>query len=331
MKPQKRKRGIKRQLSANETPPKRQRIEEVAIANAHFLDMNDDCIESICTFLPLDDLCSLSLTCKRNRGIAGEYFQRCYPNNRVRIQSRHRRSVLDMYPDEKYVADLKPFVRNVTIQEYKGSVCMRYLKTNFCTNLKEIALHGINSELNEIHGVEIKEQLKCVESIKFVNCSLGDIHAIFLKHCQNLKHLGIDEPITFNGRITWIQHTYPTLESLAYFDEANTKRADISGFLRRNSQIKKIACKGTNVQCTVFAKAKELETLVLCFDRQKEFQRNLSLLKKYSEESQTQRIQLEFGLSARLNLNDFAQIATIQRVYGYRGRLVGSDKIWNIF
>lgn len=291
--------------------------EAEAASNANFLDMNDDCIETICGFLPLDDLCSLSQTCKRVQGIVGNYFQRNFPNNRVRIQSFHRRSVFYMYPDEKFVEDLKPFIRNVSIQEYKGSACVNYLKVNFCENLKEIALHGINSELNETHGAHIKEQLKCLESIKLVNCSIGDIYGIFLKHCKNLKHLGIDEPVQFNGRVTWTQHFFPTLESLAYFDEANTNRADLGSFLRRNQQIKKIASKGTNVHSTVFVRAKQLELLVLCFNSHKDFNRNFKALKKYSEDSQTQRIKLEFR--KRLELDNFTQIASIQRVHGYRG------------
>lgn len=319
MKPEKRKRAITRQLSAKQKSPKRLRIDEVATSDAHFLDMNDDCIETICTFLPLDDLCAYSRTCKRIQAIAGDFFQRLYPNNRIQIKSFHRRSVLHMYPDERYVEDLKPFIRNVSIQEYKGSACVNYLKVNFCENLKEIALHGINSELNETHGVFMKDQLKCLESIKFVNCSIGDIHGIFLKHCQHLKHLGIDEPVQFNGRVTWTQHAHPTLQSLTYFDEANTNRADLSGFLRRNEQIKYIACKGANVHCTVLARAKQLDMLVLCFNKAKEFVRNFKLLKKYSEESQTQRIQLEFNCNVRLDLEHFTKIASIQRIYGFRG------------
>lgn len=160
--------------------------------NTHFLDMNDDCIDSICNLLPLDDLCSMSKTCKRLHYIAGDYFQRYYPNNRVRIQSFRRRSVFYMYPDEKYVDDLKPFIRNVSIQEYKGSACVNYLKKNFSANLREIALDGIHCELNAAHGVHIKNQLERLESFKFVNCSVGDIYDVFLKHCKNLKHLGID-------------------------------------------------------------------------------------------------------------------------------------------
>lgn len=300
-----------------QSPPKKVRTDDESPTGTEFLDLNDDCIDTICNLLPLDDLCSMGRTCKRVQSIAGDYFQRHYPNNHVRIQSFRRRPVVYMYPDEKYVEDLKPFIRNVSIQEYKGSACVSYLKSNFCENLKEIALHGIHSELVESHGLEIKNQLVCLESIKFVNCSVGDIYEIFLKHCQQLKHLGIDEPVQFNGATTWAHHSFPTLQSLAYFDEANTNRADIKGFLRRNPQIKYIACKGTNVQCSVFQRAKDLDYLVLGFNSEKDFNRNYKMLKNYSQKSQTKRIKLEFKM--RLELEHFTKIAGIKRVHGYRG------------
>ncbi|XP_055301709.1 uncharacterized protein LOC129568159 [Sitodiplosis mosellana] len=311
-------------LNNGPIPPKSPRLDEIApppaVSNTHFLDINDDCIDSICNLLPLDDLCSMGRTCKRLHCIAGDYFQRYYPNNHVRIQSFRRRSVFYMYPDEKYVEDLKPFIRNVSIHEYKGSACVKYLKENFSVNLREIALHGIHCELNAAHGAQIKDQLERLESIKFVNCSVGDIYDCFLKHCQKLKHLGIDEPIQFNGRVNWAQQHFPTLESIAYYDEANTNRADFAGFLRRNPQIKQIACKGTNIQGIVFQRAKNLDFLILCYNSDKDFNRIFKLLKVYSENSETRHIKLEF--KKRLELDHFHKIASIQRVDAYRGYLV---------
>lgn len=225
----------------NETvPSKVQKIDDEPPSNTHFMDLNNDCIDRICDLLPLDDLSSMGQTCKRVQCVAGEYFQRHYPNNYVRIQAFHRRSMLYMHPDEKYVDGLQPFIRNVSLSMNKGSLCVNYLKTNFCDNLREITLHGIHSELDVSHGLVIKDQLKRLESIKFVNCSVGDIYKIFLRHCEQLKHLGIDEPVQYRGRVTWAQHTFPMLTSIAYFDEANTNRSDFSGFLRRNPQIKQI-------------------------------------------------------------------------------------------
>lgn len=283
-----------------------------------FSDMNDDCIERICGFLPLDDLCSLSRTCTRHQSIVGAFFQRYYPNNYVRIQSFRRRSIFYMYPDEKYVEDLKPFIRNIGIQEYKGGACVSYIKQNFGENLREIALHGIHCELNVSHGQLIANQLTRLESIKFVNCSIGDLYEIFLRHCPMLRHLGIDEPIQFNGQCSWTHHTFPTLQSVAYFDEANTNRADFNEFLSRNPQINHIACKGASVHATVMKRARNLDTLVLCFNSAKDFVRNYAAIKLYSEESQTQRIKLEF--KKRLELEHFTKITKIQRLDGYRGK-----------
>lgn len=310
-----------------ESPPKRRRNAlkceskpepQPEPSTTEFLDMNNDCIDRICSLLALDDLCSMGRTCKRIHNIAGHYFQRHYPNNYVRIQSFRRRTVYYMYPNEKYVEDLKPFIRNVSIQEYKGSVCVNYLKANFGENLREIALHGINCDLSKTHGIQIKGQLKRLESIKFVNCSVGDIYEIFLKHCEQLQHIGIDEPIQHNGTSTWPQYSFPTLQSIAYFDEANTNRADFGGFLRRNPQIKSIACKGSNVLCTVLSRAKQLDNLVVGFNSGKDFNRHFSLIKSYSEHNQTPRIKLEFG--KHLEMDMFMKLTQINNVYGYRGQ-----------
>lgn len=305
-------------LPHNECISPKLRVVELDPANGlQFLDVNDDCIEKICKFLPLDDLCSVGQTCKRLQSIAGGYFQRYYPNNYVRIQSFRRRSVFYMYPDEKYVEDLKPFIRNVCIQEYKGSACVKYLKANFCENLREISLCGINCELNELHGIEIKNQLQQLDSLKIVNCSVGDIYGIFLKHCQKLKHLGIDEPIQFNGQVNWTQHTYPTLNSVTYFDEANTRRANFAEFLQKNPQIKSIACKGTDVQSIVFERATNLDFLILCYNSDKDFKRNIKRLTDYSDNNGTKHIKLEF--KKHVSLKYFTEIASIRNFYGFRG------------
>lgn len=301
----------------SESPSKKSRTDSTS--DTEFLDMNDDCIDRICDLLPLDDLCSISRTCKRIQSIAGDYFQRHYPNNHVRIQSFRRRSVFYIDPDEKYVDDLKPFIRNVSIQEYKGSACVKYIRLNFGENLREISLHGIHSELNVSHGLEIKHQLKRLESIKFVNCSIGDIYEIFLKHCHQLKHLGIDEPVQYHGRVTWTKYSFPTLQSIAYFDEANTDRADFNEFLVCNPQVKYIACKGINIQCSVFQLAKDLDFLALCFNSEKDFNRNYNPLKTYCESCQTKRIKLEF--KKRLELDHFTKIAALKRIHGYRGNV----------
>lgn len=296
-------------------------IDENTDANderTQFSDMNDDCIEVICEFLPLDDLCSLSLTCTRNQAIVGAFFQRYYPHNYVRIQSFRRRPVRNIYPNEKYVDDLKPFIRSIRMEEYKGSASVAYIKEHFGANLREIQFHGINCELTKAHGQQIAEQLKHLECIKFVNCSIGDLYEIFLKHCQHLRHLGIDEPIQFSGGSTWANYQYPTLQSITYFDEANTNRADFNSFLVRNPQIKEIACKGPNIHAIVFKRAKNLEQLVLCFRSAKDFLRNFAAIKLYSEQSETQRIKLEF--KKRLESEHFTKIAKIQRLYGFRGK-----------
>lgn len=50
-------------------------------------DLNSNCLKSILKLLPLTDLFLLSQTCKRLHQLAGEHFQRQYPEIRMEIGS----------------------------------------------------------------------------------------------------------------------------------------------------------------------------------------------------------------------------------------------------
>lgn len=51
-----------------------------------FMGLNDDVLNALFKRLSLRDLCSINQTCKRIQELAGAYFRRTYPNNRIAIE-----------------------------------------------------------------------------------------------------------------------------------------------------------------------------------------------------------------------------------------------------
>ena len=88
---------------------------------AEFLDLNDDCIESIFDRCSLDTLCSLSLTCKRINRLAKSYFNRKYTNHRMEITNELAGPTVNY--SENYVKCFASKIRNIRI-------ATRYLPSN---------------------------------------------------------------------------------------------------------------------------------------------------------------------------------------------------------
>lgn len=252
-----------------------------------FIDMNNDCIDEIFRWLSLDDLSSISVTCMQIQRMAGEWFQRKFPENQIGI--RLLNTGIEQENSEKYQENLIKFIQNVKVAGHiRGTApknLFKYLKVNCCENLRDLEFYWINFDKNVQYDNLIENQLENVERIAFISCSIHDLYGVFLRHCHNLKHLMVNDafaPLQEHFDVTWMKRSLPHLECLTYYIDHELFRDNLECFLRINPQIKSLACSGSNVMQTVFQRSLTLNHLSLRFYNDNEFQNISSQLRDCS-------------------------------------------------
>lgn len=184
--------------------------------------LNDDCIEAILRWLPLADLCSLSLTCKRAFQLTSRYFYRQYPDHRMEVTNRLSGPVIKC--SENYLKCFSSNIRSIRLTSEYWNLnpvhLFTFLRMHCSEHLRELEFDTINLKCKEIHtyGKQINVQLKNLTTISFVNCTMYDIYHGFLQYCDNLTNLIVNDDES-NGKpcYIWLHKTYPHLESFVYY------------------------------------------------------------------------------------------------------------------
>lgn len=280
-----------------------------------FMDLNDDVIFAMFQCLPLNDLCTMSYTCKRIQQLAGNYLQRKYPDNRLKIEIYNKWIGIDVSsqtpgmaflsrPNEEYVRAFRSFIRNVEILMYRidnqPMEAFLYLKANCCENLRELALFRIVDVQNR-YGEIIKKQLENLESIKFDKCDIPDIYEGYLKYSPSLKQIAIKElPDQNQVTMEWTKHRYPLLKRFIYMS-SNMIMANLEVFFQLNPQITTIGCSSIDIFRFLYRKKWQLDLLCLSFGCESKFQAISQELKTLCQEGHVKRFELGF----RGNLNQY--------------------------
>lgn len=281
-----------------------------------FVDMIDDCIQIIFEWLTLDDLSTISSTCKKMNGLAGEFFQRKYPQNEMGF--RLQNTGFEMEMDEKYKKYLFKYVRNVKVAAHLSeSIPINsfnyYLKLNCCENLKEIQFYWMIFDTNVPYGQFIQNKLLHLESIAFISCSMNDLIKTFLKYCLNLKHLTIKDgfaPLHKYFDKKWTKTTISGLESLTYYIDHEPYRDNLLQFIQLNQQLKTVSCSGVDVIQTIIQSSITFDHLSFRFYNEIEFQQIIEILKSSSNSSKS--IQLIFDTPINTeSINLLAGLATL--------------------
>lgn len=279
----------------------------IEIDVTEFMDLNDDVFYALFKRLPLRDLCSISQTCKRLQQLAGAYFRRKYPNNRLDIEIYNwsapfgdnikPRWEFNAKPNENYTKAFHQSIRNVSLFMYNYEAdpidAFIYLKLNCYENLRELVLYRIAGK-SEKYGELIKAQLKSLESIKFENCYIRDIHSAFLKHTPALKQLVIKEGRNQNNcNMDWTKNHYPQLKSFIYHSH-NVIIENLEQFFMLNPQITNVNCSSNKVFRLLFRKAWHLDFLYLSLKSEFKFHSIANELQTYCDQGYVKRLELHF-------------------------------------
>lgn len=215
-----------------------------------FVDMVDDCITAICIWLPLHDLCSFSLTCKRIHNITNQYFNHYYKNHRMEIVQEASGPRINT--NEYYAKCFKSSIRNVRLTSmyynFNPIHLMSFLRFNCCENLNELELNSIHFKSKQLHCDQISLQLSNLTTISFINSTDFDIYNVFLRHCQRLQHLIVKEDTVFPMNCLWMLHEYPHLKSFVYYKSGHNDLTKLRYIIHLNGHIKNIGCSVTRMR-----------------------------------------------------------------------------------
>lgn len=291
--------------------------------------LNQKCTEAILKWLPIEDLYSVSRTCKSLQKSAGLQFERDYPNSLITIELMADKRIQSQY-DGKYDVAFSANIRKVTMSSYIFDQDLMplfdYIKINSCVHLKELNLHRLKLATGIDYGASIKAQLRNLESISFDGCTVSDIHKQFLKYCLRLKDLRIKEKqFNVNRCDSWMLHIYSFLNSFTFWGCDTVNYFGLGPFIACNRTLKSINCMGQlNILKMIMNNAKDLDNLVIHCDAPEDLEAIHNLLLEYSDCHVFKRFELIFRYSIEFNevpknikcLRNLSELAEFQGFHG---------------
>lgn len=198
-----------------------------------FLNLNDNCILEIFNYLPLNDVCSLSETCRRMHALGSGHFMLKY-KSKVMVFVDWLYGNLITFPDkEKYRKCFAKKMRSVTLLKHFSTIAaMQKLNKIYepkegaetGSPIKTIRFVNWNVDVSKALLTPISTILQNVESLTFEHTSINaDLHGCLFGFLPNLKRLTV---LTFTDNdprlkeifpdLIWKQQPCPTLEYFAW-------------------------------------------------------------------------------------------------------------------
>lgn len=295
---------------------KRRKIQQPAEdLKAGFLLMNSDCILKVFEWLELDDLCSVSESCKQLQALSSDYFLRKH-NDKL---SRGMRIVLingkiELQPKERYVKSFSHCFDTLIVHadsrwplnfDVSKLVLPSFIRENCNENLSTIQFHLM--VLHQSFGDNIVNILENVETVVFWSCDLEGTYHHMLKHCKNLKYLTIGGD--YGNKIDeLLLETYPKLEHFQcrYYGRVLMTN-NLRIFLRQHPNLKRLAwCfharireqtfSDKTLECieTIVENGKKLEELFVSFDGTYNLENISERLEELCNRDHFQRLELDF-------------------------------------
>lgn len=263
---------------------------EVIVHNGkQLLDLNNDCLSTILRCLPLEDLCSIALTCTRLHNISQQVFLINPANKRIDVLSLLR--LFDsnsLKKTERFfqcfgnllveiTLDLTNFDNIPIVEHWSMRQPIFHLITKHCSDgtLKSLRVHGLI--MKSPHAVEMMRLFSSLITIRLESCDEVTKVLSESKECKNLTLTGWSwKKSTFN-----LHHFhFPKLESfvLRYiYVFAGKYNSDCVDFLRRHNKLKVLKlhiAEEYDFNLNVVGELKELEVLKLCHVRDDDYNFN---------------------------------------------------------
>lgn len=205
--------------------------------------LNDDCIYKILEWVPLDDLCSLSRTCKRLQALCDNHFRRRLPNEahkEVQVQV----AINGKLRCKKYVTYFDNFITNLSILggalRFDENVLVNFIRTKCDQNLHQITIFG---KLRLVpFCVEIQDFLRNVEIVQFkTRVDEGEDESTFLKYCPKLTTLNLLQFQYKKNVCAILQQKYEKLRHFHFLSAHTVKAETLQTFFQKNNNIQCIS------------------------------------------------------------------------------------------
>lgn len=261
------------------------------------LDLVDDCIELICAWLPLEDLCSFSLTCKGIHKAANRQFFRQYKNHRMEIFNTL--SGPQVKTGEPYAKCFTSNIRNIRITSDNSSLrpvpLFRFLRIECCKNLSELEFNSMDLVPWQQCRERKLAQLENVTTVSFINCAVNDIYDGFLRYCKHLQHLVVKEKALVELNRDWMSRKYPNLKSLVYYGQKNCSVSHLMEFLHLNQHIKRFGCSKIRILDDIVSLNITLDYLLLRIEDPVDLYTCFGTLIWLCGQGRVRRLKLQFG------------------------------------
>lgn len=200
--------------------------------------LNDDCIFEILKLISLDDLCAVSVTCKRLHELAADHFSRKYSELSSKpIIIEEENGVIDFCRIENYQKCFAPQSITVRYSEMNAKF-WKFMRSNCGPKIKKIIFNGLY--WTKLFDEEIKFTLQHVEIIalmlwKKTNIRLDDV----LKHLPLVKNVKID-----GFDVVDLPHTIcPQLEVFDCRINHPSMADALKNFFLQNTTVKRFTCR----------------------------------------------------------------------------------------
>lgn len=191
--------------------------------------LTDDCIFALFEWLPLDDLCACSRTCKRLQILAEQHFRRKFQskaNLEVEVGIGYD-GKLRVSPSKNYVKCFQKFIRNICIylwtieqedfedDDVQMSLVVDFMKRKCNKNLYRVCVEG--DIVLDPFCKKIKNLLRSAETVVFRDRNRrGFDEATFLKYCPNITKLILEDGIPKQNFNAILEQKYRKLEHFYY-------------------------------------------------------------------------------------------------------------------
>lgn len=263
-----------------------------------FLNMDNDCIEAICKWLPLNDLCTFSLTCRRVNALANQFFYRQFQNHRIEITNETCGP--QIRTKDSYAKCFTSNIRNVRLSSvyvnFKPMRLFTFLRLNCCENLSELEFDSIYLKSKPSYGEQIQMQLNNLTTISFINCTTCDIYNEILCYCIRLRHLVVKEEAPIRMDCTWMHHKYSHLETFVYHAAEHFNVTPLTEFFQLNAHIKNVACTPNRILNILNAQPNiALDHLILRIEHATILTAYFKVLTSLAQQHRIKCLKLDFG------------------------------------
>lgn len=232
----------------------------------NLMDLNDHCIYTILRKMPIEDLSSVSYTCKKLRQMAFDVVRLNHQDEKICLltasESKYYRG------DDKALANFISCIRNVAIiksHRTYDNLC-NFIKKHCHPNLNSLSLWFLDGETLSPNSLElIADQLRTVKILHmFLHAGSGIYHP--LKYCPNIEHLIIDH--VNNLHSDWLHHNYPKLKGIYIGTFKSTPEIlnpeFIDGFdtlFKNNPNITHLTCDNSSIVEKMLKNVKHIDRL----------------------------------------------------------------------